>query len=62
MSARVPVLLPTSLAICCSITNADERSFSLEGRDPGVERWISYEILGPSNHPYPIVYLSTRFL
>jgi hypothetical protein len=60
MTAHRPLLLSTLLAICCSFTNAQEPSFSSESRDPGVARWISYEILGPNNHPYPIVYLSTQ--
>lgn len=61
MNIRERVVLQTLLTICCcSNTSAHESSFSLEGRDPGVKRWISYEIIGPSNHPYPIVYLSTR--
>lgn len=54
------VLLQSILAIHWIATNAQAPSFSLEGRDPGVERWISYEILGPSNHPYPIIYLATH--
>jgi hypothetical protein len=60
MSTRGPRFLGTLLAIYCAVTSAQPASWSLEGRDPGVERWISYEILGPSNHPYPISYLSTR--
>lgn len=60
MSNRGRRLLLTSLAIYCGATSAQPASWSLQGRDPGVERWISYEILGPSNHPYPIAYLSTR--
>jgi hypothetical protein len=60
MTAHRPLLLSTLLATCCSFTNAQEPSYSSEGRDPGVARWISYEILGPNNHTYPIVYLSTR--
>jgi hypothetical protein len=60
MSSRGPRLLLTSLAIYSGATSAQPASWSLKGRDPGVGRWISYEILGPSNHPYPISYLSTR--
>jgi hypothetical protein len=30
-----------------------------EVRDPGVERWISYAILGPQNDPYPTTYIAT---
>jgi len=60
MSTRGPRLLVAVLVIYCGIAGAQENAFSLEGRDPGVERWISYEIVGPSNSPYPFVYLSTQ--
>jgi hypothetical protein len=53
----------TALAIsffCASLTAAKEVYVAGSARDPGVEHWISYQIKGPSNHPYPIVYLSTR--
>ena len=60
MSTRGRRFLGTLLAIYCAVTSAQPASWSLEGRDPGVQRWISYEILGPSNHPDPIAYLSTR--
>jgi hypothetical protein len=48
--------------ICASDTSA-ERDHDIEtflARDPGTQRWISYEILGPRNHPFPIIYLSTQ--
>jgi hypothetical protein len=34
-------------------------TYVLQARDPGVGRWIFYQIVGPSNHPYPILYFST---
>ena len=53
--------LVTALAtfLVCGIATSDNSRIALEGRDPGVKRWISYEIVGPRNHPFPIVYLST---
>jgi hypothetical protein len=60
MTVHRPLLLSTLLAIHCGIADAQENAFSLEGRDPGVERWISYAIVGPSNSPNPFVYLSTQ--
>jgi hypothetical protein len=60
MSTRGPRLLVAVLVIYCGIAGAQENAFSLEGRDPGVERWISYAIVGPSNSPNPFVYLSTQ--
>ena len=58
-SSRLAVAL-TALIFCTSITSAEEISLSLFARDPGVERWIWYQILGPQNHPLPIIYLSTQ--
>src|ERR1700733_3211282 len=49
-----------ALIYCTSITSAENISLALFARDPGVERWIWYEILGPQNHPVPIVYFSTQ--
>jgi hypothetical protein len=42
------------------ITTADSVGTASSARDPSVTRFISYEILGPTNHPFPIVYLSTQ--
>ena len=58
-SSRLTIAL-TALIFCTSITSAEDISLSLFARDPGVEHWIWYEILGPRNHPLPIVYLSTQ--
>jgi hypothetical protein len=60
MRTSAPRLLMTLLVLCCAPVHAQENSFSHEGRDPGLERWISYAIVGPSNSPYPFVYLTTR--
>jgi len=38
-----------------------EPPMAVEGRDPGVSRWISYEFVGPANSPYPFAYFSTRW-
>lgn len=46
--------------ICTSVTTADTPRIPDQARNPGVKRWISYEIIGPRNHPFPIVYLSTQ--
>ena len=58
-----PSLLATSLAFsmfCAGITTADTVSMAVFARNPGVPHSISYEILGPRNHPFPVVYISTR--
>jgi hypothetical protein len=46
--------------VCANVTNAVNFSMSGAARDPGVSRWISYQIAGPRNHPQPITYLSTQ--
>lgn len=58
-SSRLAVAL-TALLFCVSTSSAENVSFSLFARDPGVGRWIWYQILGPQNHPLPIIYLSTQ--
>ncbi len=58
-SSRLAIAL-TALIFCTSITSAEDIYLAGEARDPGVTRWISYEILGPRNHPLPIVYFSTQ--
>jgi hypothetical protein len=57
--SRLATALTLSI-ICTSITTADNFYFQATARDPGVKHWISYQILGPRNHPFPIVYISTR--
>jgi hypothetical protein len=57
--SRLAIALTASI-ISTSITAAEDLSIPLFARDPGVKRWIWYEILGPRNHPLPIVYLSTQ--
>jgi hypothetical protein len=46
--------------ICIGVTSAKEISPAVEARDPGVGRWIWYQVLGPRNSPFTIVYFSTR--
>jgi hypothetical protein len=58
-SLRFAIALMVS-SICIGIATAEDIYLAGEARDPGVTRWISYEILGPRNHPLPIVYLSTQ--
>ena len=61
--AWVPVrfaIAVTLSLIYISITAADTIRIAAEARDPGVKRWISYDILGNRNHPFPIVYFSTQ--
>ena len=48
------------LTLYPGITNADYIRFATTARDPGVGRVISYEILGPTNHPLPILYVSIK--
>jgi hypothetical protein len=60
MCAKQSHLLAALLALYCVATQAQGNSFAHEGRDPGVERWISYAIVGPSDSPYPFVYLTTH--
>jgi hypothetical protein len=57
--SRLATVLTLSM-ICSSIASGENVNFQAAARDPGVEHWISYQILGPRNHPYPILYLSTR--
>jgi hypothetical protein len=56
---RLLVVLTTSI-IGASGTTAKDFYLAGEARDPGVKRWIWYQIVGPRNHPLPIVYLSTQ--
>jgi hypothetical protein len=58
-SLRLAIALMASI-ICIGIATAEDIYLAGEARDPGVARWISYEILGPRNHPLPIVYVSTQ--
>jgi len=58
-SSRLAAVLTLSM-ICGGITSAENLDFQATARDPGVEHWISFQILGPRNHPFPILYLSTR--
>jgi hypothetical protein len=59
-------MIPSKPAIAIALwivsTSATAGDFRLApfARDPGVERWTWFQILGPRNHPFPIIYLSTR--
>jgi hypothetical protein len=46
--------------MCVGMTSAKIIHFSDQARDPGVKDWIWYQVLGPSNSPYMIVYLSRQ--
>ena|ERR1700678_9404 len=46
--------------VCTNVTSAENFSMSGTARDPGVNRWVSYQIASPRNHPQPIIYLSTQ--
>jgi hypothetical protein len=59
MSFKLVVAL-TSWIICNRIAVAEDLRVSIFARDPGVARWTWFQILGPRNHPFPIVYLSTQ--
>jgi hypothetical protein len=48
------------LIVCANVTRAANFSMSGAARDPGVKRWVSYQIASPRNHPQPIIYLSTQ--
>jgi len=50
----------TVLLVCTSVASAEGIELAGGARDPGVKRWIWYQIIGPRNHPLPIVYLSTQ--
>jgi hypothetical protein len=60
MTSLRPAIALMASIICIGIATAEDIYLAGEARDPGVTRWISYEILGPRNHPLPIVYLSTQ--
>ena len=49
-----------ALIIGASVTAAENLTLSPFARSPSVKRWIWYQVLGPRNHPFPIVYLSTE--
>lgn len=58
-----PLRLATAVIasiICISMLSAKQISIAFQARDPGVRRWISYQVLGPRNSPFTIVYFSTR--
>jgi len=56
---RCATLIAVSI-VSNSITAAGNLPLTDQARDPGVKRWIWYQILGPRDHPFPIVYLSTE--
>jgi hypothetical protein len=61
--AMTPSRLATMLIaviVCIGVTPAKEFYFASQARDPGVKRWIWYQVLGPANSPYTIVYLSVE--
>lgn len=58
-SLRLAAVLVASL-VGISGVSAGVIHFAWQARDPGVKRWIWYQVLGPSNSPYEIVYLSTQ--
>lgn len=45
---------------CISTTSATELPIAFQARDPGVKRWMWYQVLGPRNSPFTIVYFSTQ--
>lgn len=57
--SRFAIVLTASV-MCTGMAAAQDFELAGVGRDPGVERWIWYEIVGPRNHPLPIVYISTQ--
>jgi hypothetical protein len=59
MIVRLLTLLALSI-LGISATRADRFYIQAVARDPGVEHSISLEIHGPTNHPFPVVYISTR--
>jgi hypothetical protein len=60
MATRLIIVL-TLISFYVGTVIAGTFSVAASARDPGVAHLISYEILGPRNHPFPIVYLSTRY-
>jgi hypothetical protein len=50
----------TVLLVCTSVASAEGLQLAGAASDPGVKRWIWYQIIGPRNHPLPIVYISTQ--
>ena len=53
-------LVALILVLCVSTTVAEEVSLAGFARDPRVKRWIWFQVLGPRNSPFRIVYLSTQ--
>lgn len=59
MKSRISTLLAI-LTLGSTIASADTNTYRFAARDPGVKRWLSYEVLGVVNHPFPILYVSTE--
>jgi hypothetical protein len=57
--SRRAIALVASI-ICASVTSATVIHFADQARDPGVKDWTWYQVLGPSNSPYMILYFSTQ--
>ncbi len=55
--ARLAIAL---VGLIIGIASANIIHFADQARDPGVKDWIWYQILGPRNSPYSILYLSPQ--
>lgn len=60
MNPMWSAILLTMALTAGEFLEAETVRLSTTGRDPGVSRWISYEMLGPRNYPVTIVYLSIQ--
>jgi len=60
MSCSRLVPAPLALIVVAGLTAAEGIWLVMDARNPGVENWISYDIVGPRNHPLPILYFSAR--
>jgi hypothetical protein len=46
------IIIALVLSVLCT-----ESALSQKLWDPGVNHWIGYMIIGPMNHPFPVVYI-----
>jgi hypothetical protein len=56
---RLAIALIASI-IGIGIASAKIIHFADQARDPGVNNWIWYQVLGPRNSPYSILYVSPQ--
>lgn len=51
---------PMLMASIVGVASAKMMGFGDQARDPGIESWIGYHVLGPINSPHTPLYLTTQ--